>query len=706
MTRSQRFLDQVRSDAFDIAHDADTGGLRIPALVRTVLDRLEEAGVSADSQVAYYRHERATVNAEVHAYACDTEDDLISLFYLVDANENVSLGDQAPVATVSKDLIDRAFRRLEAFVKLAQAGRVPDLDQSQPAAELFALVRSSRESGLTLVLNVIALGNVSGRAAMSDRKGGLEREVWDLDRLVKTCGGAEEERPSIDFVNEYGHSLPCLVTSKTGDGLQVLMTWIRGDILAQIYNTYRSRLLERNVRSFLQFTGKVNKGIRETVIERPARFLSYNNGLSATASAVDLQDVGSGLARIMAVKDFQIVNGGQTTASIASCARRDRVDVSRVAVAMKLTIVPQDRLDEFVPLISRFANTQNRIQEADFSANHPWHIELERLSRNTWTRPSAETPRGTRWFYERSRGQYADELASQNTPAGRRRFRTENPTSQKFTKTDLAKYVLTWDQQPAIVSRGAQKCFVDFMNRIQRERRPLPDAKEFARIGGLAILFRRTERLYGEMGYQGYRAQVITYSIARLSNALARSLPYDDIWKNQEVPDDIKASLSKVIVGVRDVITQPPGNRNITEWCKRDDCWSAILALPLALPRANTWTPAADRPDQPTNADGTVNAVTAVPSDVWLAASKWAKDTGTLQAWQRSLAYSLGKKLQVPGAQPTPKQAIQGRKLMMEAMRLGFGHDHLAKDIADTLVAAEPSDSYKLDEITDPPSTK
>jgi len=689
----QRFLEHLRNDACDMANDPEIGGLRVPALARAVLDRLEEAGVTADSQLAYYRHERTNVHAEVHAYACDTEDDIISLFYLVDGNGDVSLGDPASVSGISKDQIDRAFRRLEAFVKLARADPVPDLDQSQPASELFDLVRASADAGQELVFNVLALGIVSERAARGAQRNGSEREVWDLDRLVKTCGGDGEDRPAIDFVGEYGLSLPCLVTSKTDDGLQVFMTWIRGDILAQIYNTYRSRLLERNVRSFLQFTGKVNKGIRETVLARPARFLSYNNGLSATASVVDLEDVGSGLARIRSVKDFQIVNGGQTTASIASCARRDRVDVSGVAVAMKLTVVPQDKLDAFVPLISKFANTQNRIQEADFSANHPWHIELERLSRSTWTKPTSEAPRGTRWFYERSRGQYADELASQGTPAGRRRFRSENPTSQKITKTDLAKYVLTWDQQPAIVSRGAQKCFVDFMSRIQRERRPLPDAKEFERIGGLAMLFRRAERLYAEMGYQGYRAQVVTYSIARLSNALSRRLPFDEMWRTQGVPDDIRESLAKVIVGVRDVITQPPGNRNITEWCKRDDCWTAILGLPAAVDAVDkgTWTPPASRSDQPSGADGTVIAVEAVPSEVWLAAAKWAKDTGTLQVWQRKIAYSLGKLGR--GSQPSPKQAIQGRKLMLEAVRLGFGHEKLTKDLLGALAAAEPSDS-------------
>ncbi|MCC7411788.1 MAG: AIPR family protein [Gammaproteobacteria bacterium] len=693
MIELQRFLEQLRSDAFDTAHDPEIGGLRVPALARAVLDRLEDAGVSADSQIAYYRHERTNVHAEVHAYSCDAEDDIISLYYLVDGNEDVPLGESASALGIAKDQIDRAFRRLEAFVKLAQADRAPDLDQSQPASELFELVSASAEAGLKVVLNVLVLGIVSERAATSEQRKGLEREVWDLDRLVKTCGGDGDERPSIDFVDEFGVSLPCLVTSKTDDGLQVFMTWIRGDVLAQIYNTYRSRLLERNVRSFLQFTGRVNKGIRETVLDRPARFLSYNNGLSATASIVSLEDVGTGLARIRAVKDFQIVNGGQTTASIASSARRDGIDVSSVSVAMKLTVVPSDKLDEFVPLISKYANTQNRIQEADFSANHPWHIELERLSRSIWTKPTADAPRGTRWFYERSRGQYADELASQNTPAGRRQFRTANPTSQKFTKTDLAKYVLTWDQQPAVVSRGAQKCFVDFMNRIQRERRPVPDTKEFERIVGLAMLFRRAEKLYGEMGYQGYRAQVVTYSIARLSNAMARRLPFDAIWKEQEVPEGIKAPLAKVIIGVRDVIVQPPGNRNITEWCKRDDCWARIRALPVEVDGADesTWSPNPSRSDQLANADGTVIAVAAVPSDVWFAASKWARDTRTLLPWQRSLAYSLGGR-RGRGSAPTAKQAIQGRKLLLEAVRLGFGHEYLTNDVVHALAASEAPD--------------
>jgi hypothetical protein len=94
-------------------------------------------------------------------------------------------------------------------------------------------------------------------------------------------------------------------------------------MLADIYNDYRSALLERNVRSFLQFNGKVNKGIRDTLKTAPHRFLPYNNGLSTTASSVVLTGASNGTAHIRSLADFQIVNGGQTTASIAAASRRD-----------------------------------------------------------------------------------------------------------------------------------------------------------------------------------------------------------------------------------------------------------------------------------------------------------------------------------------------------------------------------------------------
>ena len=682
----QHYLEQVHAEAFEHANDPETGGLRLNAIVTVLLDHLEEAGIITGAQGVYYRHEAPNLAAEVHGYAYDSDEDVVSLFYCIDGNADTPLGASPEVNQISKADVDRGFRRLESFVRMVRNGRIDNVDESQTVTDLIQLIGDDQHGGLTFDLHVLVTGSVSERAVRSDGEG--NREVWDLLRLERTCGVGGHDRLSIDFVEEFGDTLPCLVTPEADDGIQVLLTCIPGPMLAKIYNTYRARLLERNVRSFLQFTGKVNKGIRDTILNAPGRFLPYNNGLAATAAEADVEHLEGGLARIRAVRDFQIVNGGQTTASIASCVRRDKADLNNVTVTMKLTIVPQDHVDQLVPLISRFANTQNRIQEADFSANHPWHIELEKLSRNTWTRATSDAPRGTRWFYERSRGQYQDALGSNATPAGRKRFRAENPSAQKLTKTDLAKYLMSWDQRPAVVSRGAQKCFMAFMAELTRNNRPQPNTEEFRRIVAQSILFRKAEKLYGELGHKGYRAQVVTYAVGRLSHALERRLPWEEIWANQALPERLLTPLKTVIRGVREVIVQPPGNRNITEWCKREECWSAVLnlRLELDLPEVEEIleAPVDDGPAVTEEQAAMITTVTHIPADVWFAVAAWGKQTNSLQPWQRSLSYSIGRLLGL-GRSPSPKQATQGGKLLCAAWDLGFTHEELTPHMMDRL---------------------
>lgn len=691
----QKFFDQLLADVYDVAHDDATGSLRLSAITTVVLQRLEDAGVLTTPQAAYYRFERGNVAAEVHGYALDIEDDVIALFYCIDATSPTPLGLPAEPVSTPKDQLDRGFRRLEAFVRLAQSGKIEDIEESQPAHELVELVRDAEKHRHQIELFIVTTGIVSDRAASAGVKGSLRREIWDLVRLERMCGDSGDGSISIDFVAEFGAPLPCLVMPESPDGLRVLLTSIPGAVLASIYNVHRTSLLERNVRSFLQFTGKVNKGIRATILAEPHRFLPYNNGLSATSGSVELEAHADGLGLLRAVHDFQIVNGGQTTASIASCARRDQADLTAVTVPMKLTVVPPALLDGLVPQISRYANTQNRIQDSDFSANDPWHIAIERLSRATWTRPTPGAPRGTRWFYERSRGQYADGLAACQTQAGRRQYRTENPPSQKFTKTDLAKYLLSWDQMPAIVSRGAQKCFLAFMAQLGSTARTSPGEIEFQRIVALSLLFRTAERLYGEMGFQGYRANVVTYSLARLSHACRKQLDIDGIWKHQASPPELITALKYIITGVREVIVNPPPNqRNVTEWSKRDECWSAVLARPMDIPIAapeggiSQPLPSAAKPAALTPEEHhLVDAAAQVPPAVWFAVSGWAAQTSSLQAWQRSLAYSLGS-LAGRSRPPSVKQARQGRKILLEAVRVGFRHDELSVTMMDRLEGA------------------
>jgi hypothetical protein len=690
---SHQFLNSVLCDAFDRAHDPELGGLRLNSIVAVLLERLEDASVVSEPQVSYFRFERGNISAEVHGWAVDVEDDVLRLFICIDATSEVTLGDDAQPVTLPKDQVDRAFRRIESFVRHALAGKFDAVEESQPVADLLRVLRASASQGQSVELHLITTGVVSDRAAAALSDSEIRREVWDLTRLVRICGSSSDGSITIDFEERFGQTLPCLVTKPDDEGVQVLLTRIPGQMLADIYNDYRSALLERNVRSFLQFNGKVNKGIRDTLKTAPHRFLPYNNGLSTTASSVVLTGVNNGTAQIRSLADFQIVNGGQTTASIAAASRRDKVDLEHVVVPMKLTVVPPERLQGLVPQISKFANTQNRIQEADFFANAPWHIALERLSRNTWTSSTPDAPRGTRWFYERSRGQYSDELAAQGTPAGRRKFRSENPGSQKFTKTDVAKYWLSWEQLPHTVSLGAQKCFGRFMESVI-PRRPEPDDAEFKRVVSLAVLFRTAESLYGEMGFTGYRAQVITYTIARLSHHLGKRLPVGEIWKSLTLPDEIMAALRILITGVREVLLKPPTGKNLTEWCKKEDCWEAVLKRQFELSLAAGEDSGASAGSELVASDATtpeqqavVEAVCTIDAEVWLSISSWAKQTASLLPWQRSLAYSVGR-LRGGGRTPSVKQAKQGGILLVEAARVGFRHDSLSSSALATVSAA------------------
>ena len=228
-------------------------------------------------------------------------------------------------------------------------------------------------------------------------------------------------------------------------------------------------------------------------------FFAYNNGITATAEEVEIDDDGGRRCLLRRLKNFQIVNGGQTTASIHA-ARRAKVDVSRTFVQVKLSVVDHELANSIVPRISEFANSQNRVNAADFFANHPFHRRMEAFSRRIYAPSPDGTFRESKWFYERARGQYADARA-RLTQAQRRKFDLEHPRSQLFTKTDLAKFVNVWEQRPHEVSLGAQKNFAIFARKIGRAWKRNPnDLNEawYREAVAKAIVFKATERLVSD----------------------------------------------------------------------------------------------------------------------------------------------------------------------------------------------------------------
>lgn len=637
-----------------------------------LVDELGDAGAIDSADICYYALRTGSGHIKVNGYAVDEEDCRVDLFTTVYRHE------PAPPSLTATDLRQAFERALRLF---HQAGRGVHTSM-EPASEAYSMMEmlhrahtATRRVRVFLLTDSVAPSTEEQQIEDPDLD--VRGHIWDIRRLFRLkASGLPYESIEIDVEQLAGAPLPCLRMAADGAAdYGAFLAIVPGDLLYRIYDEYGSRLLELNVRSYLQQRGKVNRGIRNTLLQEKSRFFAYNNGLSATAESVELDgDNGRQLA-IRRVRGLQIVNGGQTIASIHRARKIDGADLSDVFVQVKLTVVDADRMEDLVPQISRFANTQNKVNEADFSSNHPYHVELERLSRTVWA-PGEQS----RWFYERARGQYQVAKAKQaTTPAQRRRFQQTMPPYQKFTKTDLAKYVNSWDQLPHIVSRGSQKNFVQFMSSIVR-RGPewLPDADYYRQLIGMCVVFKTAERIARTLAFPAYRANAVTYTVAYLAYRTLGQLNLRAIWDEQAVSSATQEALESWMPEVYQAIVESAGERNITEWCKKEDCWHAVQVLDLPVSRELQVELAESQPLPNVGHEARAGRISLSHGDRvniarvmqlsdtdWLNICRWGQKTGALKEWQSGIAstlsgYAAGGWQKVPSA----KQAFQGVRII------------------------------------------
>lgn len=434
-------------------------------------------------------------------------------------------------------------------------------------------------------------------------------EVWDLERLhALAISGSQSEPFSVDetFFNE---GLPVFPTKSTSKKVKSYMGVMPAEILSNIYDAYGQRLLESNVRTFLDFRSGVNKGLRRSLLLEPENFFAYNNGITVTADSAELETEGE-MVLIKSLKNMQIVNGGQTTAAIYFSPREkgaiksekgdipfSSIDLNRISVQMKLTVFDtddQDFIDEYKASISQYANSQNSVQQSDLVSNHPFHMAVERLSRQILM-PAGENGIAQKWFYERTRGQYSTKLRALGSQ-GKKKFELEFPKSKLFTKTDLAKYENTFRMRPYTVKRGAQNNLKALGAEIIREYEASPEKFEagfYKDMIAKAIIFKttdssiRTSYWYKEEG--GLKAEVVTYSIALLRFKLIekkKDINLDKIFKEQSLSDSMIDTLVEIARIIRTNISDSKfrgGTGNPSEFCKSENGWKCIQAIEIDL---------------------------------------------------------------------------------------------------------------------------
>jgi hypothetical protein len=332
-----------------------------------------------------------------------------------------------------------------------------------------------------------------------------------------------------------------------------------------------------------------------------------------------------------------------------------------------------------VQSISRYANTQNVIQEADFSSNEPFHINLERLSKTIWC-PGERS----RWFYERARGQYRTAMSIEGTTQARMRdFRDRIPSAQKFTKTDLAKILNSWSRLPHIVSSGAQKNFVSFMRNLRETRGSTwePDENFYRELIAKVILFNTATRIVRKEGFPAYRANIVCYLIAYLSHRTGGELDFDAVWKDQSVSTALETLLRSWSHPVAEAIQASAGGRNVTEWCKKEGCWIAVKAGDLYLPQElppefaehhDNDTSIAKRPTLSPDERASLAECMKLSAEQWFALHLWGRRNGNLAEWQAGIAHTLSS-YAAGGWQrmPSVKQARQAIRILEAAREQG-----------------------------------
>lgn len=551
-------------------------------------------------------------NMEIDGYAIDDADRSCCVFY-IDYKGPFSSED-----SIHNKEIDEKFNLIRHFVEEAIKYDI-GFEESTQEYEFNMMLHNSLQTiskfRFYIITDAVNKQRVKHVKDIEIEGKNVERNVWDITRIFELENStSQKESVEIRFDDFNIEGIKCVkaveytdiksdieTTSSEGENKTVRISYdsylavIPGEVLSNLYIEHGSRLLEGNVRSFLSVKGAVNKGIRRTIVSYPEMFFAYNNGIAATATEISTRTTEEGTI-INYIKDLQIVNGGQTTASIANAVlnpkKDENIDVSNLYVPMKISVLSRETSEKIIPKISEYSNSQNKVDSSDFFSNHPFNIRMEDFSRKT----PAPAVKGNQyqqyWFYERTRGQYNQgKMKLKAGSAELKNYEKRYPANQVIKLVDLAKYMEIYKLRPHVVSKGKQAIVRSFASDVksQWEKNDTEfNSFYFKRLVALAILFNETDLIIREKQWykdsHSYKANVIAYTLSLLIYILKtkykeREIDYTRIWNKQELYPELREQISALVGPVYRYITDE--NRpiqNVTEWCKREDCWNQAIS--------------------------------------------------------------------------------------------------------------------------------
>lgn len=427
----------------------------------------------------------------------------------------------------------------------------------------------------------------------------VELNVWTLERLLQTFESDASEIIVFDTKDFGCEGIPVLKADLgENNEYDAYLGIVPGRFLADIYLKYGSKLLQGNVRAFLSVRGNVNKGIRRTIMNTPQNFFTYNNGIAIVARSVKFSADGS---RITNFKDLQIINGGQTTASLANAVikKEDKLGMENLFVPMKLTVLnidaemsedEVDKYNEITQTISECANSQNPVKPGDFFSNHPFHKTMEGFSRSVFAPPVAGKPYQTIWFYERARGKWEQEQMKL-TKAQAKAFCEKSPKKQVITKEKFAKCynaVLMHPEQVCQSSAINFTRFADFIEDLYANSRDSINEEFFKKGVSSVIMFDELDTCINKAEWYpkgGNKAQIVPYTIAKLMTTLPKDhdIDWTVIWQKQHLYPALEKELMRLAYEVHKYLMERANGGIVRTISRLSTTWSGCKAMPFGL---------------------------------------------------------------------------------------------------------------------------
>ena len=664
-----KFYQSLMQEVIAMQSGDEDGDTQEQVFTRICQEMLAEAGETENTHLAYDERDFGRKGQhKINGYAISENYENVDLFISLYSNSS-------EIKSIPKADIDTAAKRISNFFRKAvyddYANEVAESSEIFEFAHTLATYQELKDNLIRVNAFILTNGEYKGDIPASQSISGytIFYRIIDINFLYKI---SEQSRVPIelDFNNLDGKSyeIPCLAANIDNPDYEVYIAIIPGECLYTLYHNYGARLLEQNVRSFLQFTGKINKGIRKTINEEPHMFLAFNNGIAATADYIELDETGRYIKHI---RNLQIVNGGQTTASIFNTAKKDKADISQIYVQVKLSVIKDsEQYADIVSRISQYANTQNKVNDADFTANNPALVEIEKFSRFVLSPITPENNMQTNWFFERARGQYKTLRSKEGFTKSRlAAFDLKYPKKQVFTKVELAKYINAWQEVysgktmvigPHIVVRGNEKNYARFMNYNLPEIRHI-DVAYFEDVVAKAILFKAADKRYGTKvsGNQiGELKQVVVpYTLSLLNLITEGKLDLYKIWKNQHISNVLSDFIYELMKQVNKFIIDKSPVSHYIEWAKKEECWLMVKEYgwlydindiiddcidEINPPKRNHKT---DTEDVEKTRLHQESIIRSIPFLLWKKIEDWGKETGILSSHYALLASDIAYKI-------------------------------------------------------------